>query len=553
MVRSLRLPFALKKSDSGLDAASQSESTVVAMAMTEPSIEEEMSYALARIPIPFWCVQISEHESILLSAIADEPQVFEFTNDKELGAIKRIVGSEIDSWQTIPEATERILPLLGSIEKEVKYLKGLIDPAVFLPVGNHFSLQEEQKDREVLNEIIDSHTALDASEQFQAILDSRKTRLQSMQEIQQLIDKKLETETTKLNNLIEKEQERTDERTRNLREIVDMEISMLEEKKADQLEQLEQEETMELRALVAEFARSTNDLKNFFSQEILEEIRSQRGKIGRSKADVESATSHFDELAEYLANNVPKYEKAVSELKSEAEELRSREKEIKESYQDKRNELQEEINVQIRNHQHRIVEFELERDQTENELLEARIRLEQASESLTQEVEERVQQLREELKIIEKYAFKSVNIPGLAPLTKLNVHVFLHNRNDTLEIMTPCIIPKEGVTLDLECEKANQGLSSFLKELISNRSDSSMSFANELDRACISENIFLASEMRETIEKGVDELHQSGLLESHRKSTLTKRFSIRAKKCPYCGAELGDSVRFCGECGKALQ
>jgi hypothetical protein len=553
MVRRLRLPFALKTTDSGLEPASESESSVVALARTEPSIEEKMSYALARVPIPFWCVQISEHEAIILSAIRDEPTVFEFTNDKELGAIKRIVGSEMDSWKTIPNAADRILPLLGSIEKEVKYLKGLINPAVFLPVGNHFVQQEGQTGDEVLNEIIDSHVALDASEEFQQILDSRRTRLQSLREIQQLAEKTLESETKKLNNLIKKEQERTEERTRNLRDIVDMEISMLKEKQSDQLQQLEQEETMDLRALIADFARSTNELETFFSQKILETIRDRRSKIARSKEDVESATNHFEELSNYLEENVPKYEETISKLHTEEKEVLAREKEIRESYEEKRRKLEEEINMQIRNHQHRIVEFELERDQTENELLEAKSRLNQASEKLREKIEGRVQQLKEELQSLEKFALKSVNIPNLAPLTKLNVEVFVHNQDDQLEVMTPCIIPKEGIAFGLECEHADHHLSTFLTEMITERIESSMSFANEINQACISENMFMVKMMNQDIEEGTDQLHHSGLLESHKKSAFKKRFSLRAGRCPYCGAEIADSVRFCGECGKPLQ
>ncbi|MBS3794361.1 MAG: zinc-ribbon domain-containing protein [Candidatus Thorarchaeota archaeon] len=553
MVRRLRLPFALKTTDSGLEPVSESESSVVALARTEPSIEEKMSYALARVPIPFWCVQISEHEAIILSAIRDEPTVFEFTNDKELGTIKRVVGSEMDSWQTIPNAVDRILPLLGSIEKEVKYLKGLIDPAVILSVGNHFVQQEGQTSGGILNEIIDSHVALDASEEFQQILDSRRARLQSLREIQQLAEKTLESETKKLNNLIQKEKERTEERTRNLRDIVDMEISMLKEKQSDQLQELEQEETMDLRALTADFARSTNELETFFSQNILETIRDRRSKIARSKEDVESATSHFEELSNYLEENVPKYEETVSKLNTEAKEVLVREKEIRESYEDKRKKLEEEINMQIRNHQHRIVEFELERDQTENELLEAKSRLDQASENLRGKIEGRVQQLKEELQSLEKFAFKSVNIPGLAPLTKLNVEVFLHNQDDHLEVMTPCIIPKEGIGFGLECEHADHHLSTFLTEMITERIDSSMSFANEINQACISQNLFMIDKMNQSIKEGTDQLHQSGLLESHKKSAFTKRFSLRAGKCPYCGAEIAESVRFCGECGKPLQ
>jgi len=553
MVRRLRLPFAFKTTDSGLEPASESESSVVALARTEPSIEEKMSYALARVPIPFWCVQISEHEAIILSAIRDEPPVFEFTNDKELGTIKRLVGSEMDSWQTIPNAVDRILPLLGSIEKEVKYLKGLINPAVFLPVGNHFVQQEGQTSGGILNEIIDSHVALDASEEFQQILDSRRIRLQSLREIQQLAEKTLESETKKLNNLIQKEKERTEERTRNLRDIVDMEISMLKDKQSDQLQELEQEETMDLRALTADFARSTNELETFFSQNILETIRDRRSKIARSKEDVESATSHFEELSNYLEENVPKYEETISKLNTEAKEVLVREKEIRQSYEDKRRKLEEEINMQIRNHQHRIVEFELERDQTENELLEAKSRLDQASENLREKIEGRVQQLKEELQSLEKFAFKSVSIPGLAPLTKLNLEVFLHNQDDQLEVMTPCIIPKEGIAFGLECEHADQHLSTFLTEMITERIDSSMSFANEINQACISENLFMMEKMNQSIDEGTNQLHQSGFLESHKKSAFTKRFSLRAGKCPYCGAEIGESVRFCGECGKPLQ
>lgn len=553
MVRGLRLPFALKKTDLGLEATSESESTVVALARAEPNIEDEMTYALARIPIPFWCVQISEHESIILSAITDEPQIFEFTNNKKVGTIKRMLRSDMDSWQTIPESAEHILPLIGSIEKEVNYMKGLVNPSVFLPVGNHFSEQEGQKSTQVLNEIIDSHIALDTSEQFQEVLDSRKIRLESIQEIQQLLEKKLETETKKLDNFIERERERTEQRTRNLHEIADIEISMLKEEEEEQLEKLEQEETVGLRALTAEFARSTNQLEIFFSKDILEKIRKQRSNIGRSKSDVESATSHFDELAEYLHNNVHEYEEIISELNSESERILARKKEIRQSYEDKRDKIHDEINVQIRNHQHRIVEFDLERDQAENKLLEARARLDDASERLIETIEERVHMLKEELRNLQEFAFKSVNIPGLASLTKLNIEAFLHNQNERLEIMTPCIIPEEGVTLGLECEETNHELSSFLREMVENRIDSRMSFANELERVCISGNLFLAPQMSEALQEGVDELHHSGLLESHRKRALTKRFSLRARRCPYCGAEIAESIRFCGECGKLLQ
>jgi hypothetical protein len=64
---------------------------------------------LSPISIPYWVVQVSDTESIVLSAIGESNMTFEMSEDTALGPIKRIITSETRDFNNIPDAVEKAI------------------------------------------------------------------------------------------------------------------------------------------------------------------------------------------------------------------------------------------------------------------------------------------------------------------------------------------------------------------------------------------------------------------------------------------------------------
>jgi len=277
---------------------------------------------LTPMSVPYWVVQVSGSESVVLSAITDKPLVLEFTENTALGSVRKII-SETTEPREIPKAAEKALASLGSIERKTQYIKHLQQPEAFLRVGGWFEETEPTTKPCRPDFKADSQGALSISQQFQQLREAAIRRIAAMEELQKLTREKLGAQSDALANLVKAEKERWKSRVKSLEEIVGLETAQLIEKKKDALSALDARHGIELRALTAEFTRESSTVEQFFTQ-ILDRIRESRLDIGRKGENIEAAMLEFGKLVDFLSKSVGRYADSVDEVKAKAAQILSR-------------------------------------------------------------------------------------------------------------------------------------------------------------------------------------------------------------------------------------
>lgn len=507
--------------------------------------------SLSQVAIPFWLVQVSSTESILLSGISDKPAALEFTENTALGSVKKALGEVVEP-RGIPGAVERALVHLGSVERKVQYVKYLEQPETIIRLANWFEETEPTSKPNRPELRIDSQGALSASQQFKQLRESGEKRVAGCEELQKLVRETVSSRVNTLVDTVKGEKERWRRRVQSLEEIVNLESAELAEKKRDALSDLEEKYRMGLRALTAEFGRDSTSLEQFFV-EVLDKIRESRIRIGQKGEDIDGAIGEFESLVNFLGEHVDEYTDTVEGVKSRATKTLEKVAALTRALDEEKAKVAESLDSQIREHQHRIVEFDLERSKNENGLEELLDVATSSANGMEMALEQRLDELRSELRKVMTFVFESNRIRNLAPLTLLDIDVFVATyETGELKVFSPSILPSERFSVPLKQVVADRSLDEHLRRVISDLSGTSSVFRNSLQKACLEGNVLLAGGGRTRTLSGLDQILARQLLKEGVSEQVVAQWDRYAGRCPKCGTEISGTISSCPKCGAKL-
>jgi hypothetical protein len=553
MVRQLALEFLQRKTETGLSPESEEVTLGFSFALASSYGKGKNIKSLSQLALPFWVVQISETESILLSAAADTAYKFEFSENPDLSAVSRILVNETSDVRDIPETIDKALPLFEKTEQHVQYVKSIVEPTHIIPVGRWFTEVKLESKPNSMNLKIDSQDALEISGLYQDLLAKAKAHIGRIEELQKLVKDTLDSKAAALHAKVESEEARWSQRARTLEEIEELEIAELAEKKRDKLYDLEEKQRIELRALTAEFARSIMPVEKFFSG-LLEKVKEKTLEISQKGEDIEGAVREFRALLDHLRNVVPNYVEPAEKVLEKSREILAKAENIDRGSTEQSREAAYGIDTEIRDHKHRLVEFSMERDQAEIQLLDLESKVNSSVKRMKRVIADRLTHLQKEYDTIAQVALISNSIANLAPLTQLNIVTYVALYDDDSEVIfTPGILPKDRFSLPTEYQLLDTELDTFIKGSIEVLSESSPAFKNEYDRCLMAGNVFTRNEDYDRFQEGLGVMQRRQLFEEGIKEHLATQWDSIFGRCPKCGEQLGVDNSFCQHCGTALK
>ncbi len=503
---------------------------------------------LAQVSIPFWIVQVSSTESIILTAISDKPAALESTENTALSSVKKSLG-EVAEPRDIPAAVERALTYLGSVERKMQYVKHLDEPESIVRVANWFGETEPTSKPNRPELRIDSQGALSISQQFQQLRESAARRVAECEELEKFTKERIASRVDNLTELVKAERERWRRRSQTLEEIVNLESAELAEKKSDALSDIEMKYRMGLRALTAEFARDSTSLEQFFV-ELLEQIRESRTSIGQKGEDIDGAIDEFDNLVNFLSEHVSQYTNSIEDIKLKATQTLERVSTLSRTADEEKAKTAESLDSQIREHQHRIVEFDMERTKNENELEEISDAATSSASTLERAIGQRLDELKSEQRNLMAFAFESDKIKELAPLTLLDIDVFVATyETGEVKVFVPSALPSERFSMPLRQVPVDQSLDEHIRTMISDLSGTSSAFRNSFQKVCLEGNMLLAGGARNQVQSGLNQIQARQLLKEGVAERVTAQWDKYAGKCPKCGSEIPGASKSCPKCG----
>lgn len=520
VVRQISLKFLYNQVDSKIREVKATTSLAIAFALAESTSKKRSVTCFSFVTLPFWSVQISDSQSILLNAIGDTAHSFETTENTALSSVRRILSTETTEVKAIPSAVDKVLPLFGKVEKSVQYFKNLEDPETISRLGEYFVEVEIGAKVNRIEQKIDSQDALAISEQFQSLITGADTRLGNMDELRGIVQEHLKNQLETLENVLKSERERWERRARTQEEIEELEISELEEKKKDEQYRLEEKYKLDLRALTAKFGRDTLEIESFFTA-IIGRIKEVREEIGQKSENVEGAIKSFKDLATELEERIPRYSESVDAVIEIADEILAAVRELGDAIAEESKKVSRAYDSQIRDKKHRLVEFNMERNQAEIELEDLRGKVVTAVKATEREVEKRVSELQVEKNEIMVYVFDNELIPNLAPLTQIDIEILgvLYD-NKEIEFYSPGFLPDDRFDIPLEHKNVSLEFNEYLQNLLGNLLENSQAFELALKTRINEGNLFNEGDAITMFNVGLQDLQLRQLLNEGVKERL---------------------------------
>ncbi|MHA1934326.1 MAG: hypothetical protein ACW97A_03500 [Candidatus Thorarchaeota archaeon] len=553
MVRQLALDFLYRKKETRIESESGGVALAVAFAMAESRKKASARISsLSQVAVPFWVVQVSQNDSIVLAEAGHSEQVFEFTENRQLAEIRRILSSEIAEAKNIPEAVDRVMPLVKDVKPTTSRLMNIIEPNSISAIGRFVVELEPTSELNRLQSKIDSQAALRTSEDFQNLRDSARTRVESMEELRKHTSETLRSQLTVLENIILKEKERWEQRASLMQDRTEQETQDLTRKKQDELYHLKDKHKMSMRAVTADFARAISDVERFFN-DMLDKIRDVRVEIGRRGDDVEGAVSEYRELTNYLSSTVPQFTDTLETMNAKSDEVLKDMTRNREELEKQSGSTTQTIDTEIVQRKQKVDELAVERDLNEKELEDMKKNVSSAIEKVEKAVEDRIIDLQREFLKLTSLTVKNDTIKGLAPLTRLYVRMYVIGFEDgTQHLLTPSYLPDDRFSLPLKHVPVDVPLDELIRKSISDWSKASSTFSDNFEKSIARGNMLLDPDSQKLLTDGLSRLQRRQLLEEGVREKLESLWTSYTGKCPNCGINTGVDVKYCPECGAAL-
>ncbi len=514
LVRQIAIEFLYRKH--GATLAPESEAVQATMAFIWAiSRESERSTlkTLARVSFPFWLVQTSPENSVLLGASSQESKTFSFTHEARLSEVRRTISNEVSEPKDVPPVVEKVLALMDEMTTEERSVQNLYAPDAVSEVGQHVTEMEPSHTPNRLEEVFNSQQALAESEAFQKIRDDLLARVGRMEELGTLVADNLQGQLKVLENIVTLEKRRWDERIRAMKSSTEIATHDLEVKKSSELYSLKEEYRRKLRAKTAEFARASTDIESYFSY-LIDHVRETRAAIGQKKDDVESAVEEYQKLAKYLTDALPRFEEILEALNEKSAEVLEDAKNYQTALASKSDATAASVDSEIDQRMKRVQQLEKERQESEAELDALLERVKTSIDRIQGRIRKRLLEYQGEVLALQRNTVKNDTIRSLAPLTHLDIFFFVAEfTNGTYEVFPPALVPEDRFNLPVPFQAMNKSLDAFVRENIARLRRSDSTFESGFTKAVTNGNLFDEPETLSVIERGLRDLQMRQLFE----------------------------------------
>ncbi|TFG31022.1 zinc-ribbon domain-containing protein [Candidatus Thorarchaeota archaeon] len=552
MVRQIVLDFLFKQTKTKLVPEKEEVARAMAFILAESNRKGKAKLKfLTPVTVPFWIVQSSDTNSIVLSSIGESSIAVELSEDTATGPVRRILSTEIAKFEDIPAGVDKALPLLKTVEPKVHQLRNIQEPDLFVA---HGSMYVEVDPNEKLNSLelkIDSQLALTISQDFQGILEEARQRQGTMAELEKLTKERLTDQLKVMENVIAAEMSRWDKRLKTQEESSALRVEKLQTRMSDTIYRLKDKHQKDRRALLAQFTRDSVEIERFFNR-ILEDIKTTRE--GLAELELEDAIAKYRVLVDDLSSTVPTYTEVIDSIDDIAEAITLSAGDLEEKLNEGIRAEEEAVTTQTRELQNKLEEMREERDAKEKEFKSLKSKVIASIDSMDGLVERRVEDLTLELKSVQRLTLENDSIKGLAPLTLVHIRVWVATYNvGNPVVFTPIIMPEDRMSLPYKHQPLDEKLEVYIKKLVDKQLKDSASFKTAFRQACDDGNVLKDPESVKPFLKGMKDIWSRQLLKEGVNEKLEPLYTMLVGKCPECKAEITEKSKFCPECGKSLK
>ncbi len=553
MVRQIAIDFLHQRQKTKTVVESDENALAMAFILAESNrkAKAKIKY-LSPVAIPYWVVQVSETESIILSAIGEASMTFEMSEDTALGPIKRIITSETRDFNNIPDAVGKATPLLKEVNPVVHHVRNLQNPDLITAQGQLFEVVDPNAKLNVLGLKLDSSEALNVSENFQDIVRDARKRLTQMQEFHQIVKEKLSDRLDVLDNVTGTELDRMEKQLKTIETNTEDRVAKLEETRGNTIYRLKEKHSKDQKIIVAQFAHDSAALERVFTQ-ILTDIQTFREDIRAENSSLDDVVQRYQSLREHLDDTVPTYVDAADAVSDIAQQLIDKASALDLELEEKIQAAEEDTASDIKEKRLAVDTFNEEIDAKKKEFKSLKRTVTEHVDRITGQVNMRVEGLTKELKDISQLTLQNESIKGLAPLTLLYINTYVAAFNKgTPVVFTPVLTPDDRFGLPLKHEPLSPDLEKYIQKTVNALTKSSPSFKESFEKSQTEGNVFYKTETVPLFTKGIGNLWTRQLLNEGVREKLESEYVMLVGRCPSCKKDIGTAKKFCPECGEAL-
>ena len=552
MVRQITLDFLFKEKGNKLVVDTEEASLAMAFILAESNKKGTANLKfLSPVSVPFWIVQISDTNSIVLSAIGESSLKMELSEDTATGPVRRILSTEIARFEDIPPGVEKAIPLLRNVEPKVHQIRNVQEPDLFVAQGYRVREVDPNEDLNPLELKIDSQLALTVSEDFQQLIEGGRQRLGTMEGLQKITKEKLTDQLAVMENVITAEMVRWEKRLSTQEDSSKLRIEQLQDRLSEKAYSLKDKHQKDRKTISAEFVRDSYEIERFFSQ-VIEDIKSTRESL--NQLELEESIQKYKILVDDLSMTVPTYTDVISSLDDLAEASTGRAGDLEFKLGEDIRREEENVDSQTKTIQEKVEEMREEMNAKELELKTQQKQVAEAIERMDSIVEKRVDSLRGELEKIQKLTLDNDSIKGLTPLTLVYIQTWVATyTSGKPAVFAPILMPEDRISLPYAHQPLDAGLEAFIRKTVNKQMQDSGSFKTSFRAACDSGNILQIPESIKSFNKGIDDIFKRQLLKEGVRDKLEPLYTKLVGKCPECKAEITKNSKFCQECGKSLK
>ena len=552
MVRQIALDFLFKQTKTKLVPDKDEIAQAMAFILAESNKKGKAKLKfLTPITVPFWIVQTSDTNSIVLSSIGESSIALELSEDTATGPVRRILSTEIARFEDIPTGVDKALPLLKTVEPKVHQLRNIQEPDLFVAHGTKYVEVDPNEKLNSLELKIDSQLALTISQDFQCTLDDAKQRQGTMVELEKLTKERLTDQLKVMENVITAEMARWDKRLKTQEESSALRIEKLQERMGDKIYRLKDKHQKDRRALLAQFARDTVEIERFFNR-ILDDIKSTRE--GLVELELEDAIAKYRALVDDLGDVVPTYTDIIDSIDDRAEASTLSTGDLEEKRDEGIRAEEESVTTQTRELQNKLEDMREERDAKEKEFKSIKSKVIASIDSIDGLVEKRVEDLTHELQSVQRLTLENDSIKGLSPLTLVHIKVWVATYNTGKPVVfAPIVLPEDRISLPFKHQPIDEKLEVYIRKLVDKQLKDSASFKTSFRQACDDGNILKDPESVKPFMKGMKDIWTRQLLKEGVREKLEPLYTKLVGRCPECKAEISQTSKFCPDCGKSLK
>ncbi|MBY8997932.1 MAG: hypothetical protein KGD60_09380 [Candidatus Thorarchaeota archaeon] len=552
MVRQVALDFLFHEKGNKLVVDTEEAALAMAFILAESNKKGKANLKfLTPVSVPYWIVQISDMNSIVLSAIGESSINMELSEDTSTGPVRHILSNEIAKFEDIPSGVDKAIPLLRNVEPKVHQIRNVQEPNLFVAQGYRVREVDPNENLNALELKIDSQLALTISEDFQNLIEGARQRLGTMEGLQKITKEKLTDQLKVMENVMTAEMGRWEKRLNTQEESSRLRIEKLQERMSEKIYSLRDKHHKDKRTILAEFVRDTFEVERFFKQ-VIEDIKSTRETLNQLELD--EAIERYKILVDDLSVTVPTYTDAVDSLDDLAEASTARAGDLDFKLGEDIRKEEENVDAQTKTLQEKIEDMSAEGDAKGIESKKQQELVADAIERMDGLVEKRVDSLRRELEKIQKLTLENDSIRGLAPLTLVHIQTWVATyTTGKPAVFPPIVMPNNRIGLPYTHQPLDEGLEVFIRKTVNKQMKDSASFKTAFRAACDSGNILQIPESIKSFSKGIDDIFTRQLLKDGVRDKLEPLYTKLVGKCPECKAEITTNSKFCQECGKSLK